>query len=228
MLALTPELTALCHGDETDPGPMPGEVSFHNWEYDEAAARLLDDHGPGPIWVFAYGSLLWSPAGNVAERRRATARDWQRSFCLEIRCWRGSPAQPGLMMGLTRGGTCEGMAQRLPDAERHAGLVKLLRREIDNDDDLDAVRWIEVETPEGTLPALAFWADPRQSSSFVQYNLREIARILARACGHVGSGAEYLQKTVTQLEELGIRDPYLWRLQELVASEIKANFVSLE
>jgi hypothetical protein len=31
-----------------------------------------------------------------------------------------------------------------------------------------------------------------------------------------------------QLEELGIHDPYLWRLQELVAAEIKANLVPLE
>jgi len=46
--------------------------------------------------------------------------------------------------------------------------------------------------------------------------------VLARACGHVGSGAEYLYNTVSHLEEFGIRDRNLWRLQQLVADEIRS------
>ncbi|TIW30865.1 MAG: gamma-glutamylcyclotransferase, partial [Mesorhizobium sp.] len=52
--------------------------------------------------------------------------------------------------------------------------------------------------------------------------LENVARVLARACGHVGSGAEYLYNTVSHLEEFGIRDRNLWRLQELVADEIRS------
>jgi cation transport protein ChaC len=53
-----------------------------------------------------------------------------------------------------------------------------------------------------------------------------VAQVLARACGHIGSGAEYLFKTVQSLEKLGIRDPYLWRVQKLVAAEVlKYNLV---
>ena len=50
--------------------------------------------------------------------------------------------------------------------------------------------------------------------------LIRVAHILARACGHIGSGAAYLYQTVSKLEEFGIRDRNLWRLQELVADEI--------
>ena len=39
-------------------------------------------------------------------------------------------------------------------------------------------------------------------------------------CGDGGSGAAYLLHTVTKLDELGIRDRNLWRLQQLVAEEI--------
>ncbi len=46
-------------------------------------------------------------------------------------------------------------------------------------------------------------------------------RSSARACGHAGSGAEYLFHTVTKLEEHGIRDRNLWQLQHLVAEEIQ-------
>jgi cation transport regulator ChaC len=52
--------------------------------------------------------------------------------------------------------------------------------------------------------------------------LARVAQILARACGHIGSGAEYLFQTVSKLEEFGIRDRNLWRLQQLVADEIRS------
>jgi glutathione-specific gamma-glutamylcyclotransferase len=51
--------------------------------------------------------------------------------------------------------------------------------------------------------------------------LEQVAHILARACGHWGSGAQYLHQTVSKLEEFGIHDENLWKLQELVAEEIK-------
>lgn len=45
--------------------------------------------------------------------------------------------------------------------------------------------------------------------------------MLATACGFRGSMAEYLYSTVNHLEELGIHDRHLWRLQELVADRIE-------
>lgn len=51
----------------------------------------------------------------------------------------------------------------------------------------------------------------------------EIAEILAKACGHWGSGAEYLFNTVCKLEERGIHDRYLWQLQRLVADRIVSD-----
>jgi cation transport protein ChaC len=47
--------------------------------------------------------------------------------------------------------------------------------------------------------------------------------MLARAVGPAGSCAEYLLNTVSHLEERGIRDRYLWRLQAMVAAEIDAT-----
>jgi cation transport protein ChaC len=44
---------------------------------------------------------------------------------------------------------------------------------------------------------------------------------LAGACGHWGTGAEYLLNTVTHLEARGIHESGLWRLQHLVAQCIE-------
>ena len=43
-----------------------------------------------------------------------------------------------------------------------------------------------------------------------------------KAVGSRGSMVEYLFNTVRHLEELGIHDPHLWRLQELVAERLDA------
>jgi ChaC-like protein len=55
----------------------------------------------------------------------------------------------------------------------------------------------------------------------------EVADVLAKAYGHWGSGAEYLHNTVAHLEEHGIRDRNLWRLQALVAERIPSHHFPL-
>jgi glutathione-specific gamma-glutamylcyclotransferase len=49
----------------------------------------------------------------------------------------------------------------------------------------------------------------------------EVADAISKACGHWGSCAEYLHNTVAHLEQHGIHDRSLWRLQELVAERIE-------
>lgn len=219
-MSLTADLVALCHRDVPEPPRNPDLVRFTDADYDRAAtevlARLIDD----PIWVFAYGSLVWKPSGDLAEQRRSTAFGWHRSFCLEMRSWRGSPEQPGLMMALRRGGSCTGIAQRLLGSNRHDVMVKLLRREIGGPIGYAALRVIDLHTDDGPLRALCFYADPHEAAGNPELPVAQVASILARACGHAGSGAEYLFRTVVALEAVGIQDPHLWQLQHLVANEI--------
>jgi len=220
-MALTAELVARCERDEPDPGPEPGRRYFTDAEYAAAAAKFIEQAPLGPLWVFAYGSLIWKPAVDTTEHRRAVAHGWHRSFCLRLTRWRGSPAQPGLMMGLRRGGRCKGIVHRIADDDRQALLVRLLRREVGNDKHLTGVRWINVDTEQGKVRALTFWAEPIGLENWVDLPLSQVAQILARACGHIGSGAAYLFHTVSKLDELGIRDRNLWRLQQMVAAEIR-------
>jgi glutathione-specific gamma-glutamylcyclotransferase len=222
-LALTEALVRLCERPEHDPGPEPGFPQFSDEDYLDAASDLLRQIGNQPIQVFAYGSLLWKPAADAIETRRARLDGFRRSFCLEIKRWRGSAAQPGLMMGLKRGGACEGAVLRFPGENRHGELVRLLRREVDCQDDFDTIQFIQAATAEGAVPAIAFWAEPEGCRYFVDHGPAGTARILARACGHLGSGAAYLYETVRKLDELGIHDTHLWDLQQRVAEEIVAR-----
>ncbi|HEY4163936.1 MAG TPA: gamma-glutamylcyclotransferase [Dongiaceae bacterium] len=220
-MALTAELVARCERPEPDPGPEAGFTHFSEAEYDVLAAELLARRSPGPFWLFAYGSLIWKPDFVALEHRRATAHGWHRAFTLELTRWRGSPSQPGLMLALERGGRCNGIVYRLPDMDHLAQMGRLLRREIGAREDVQGIRWINVETEYGRVQALTFWAGVKGPGHAGKRGLREVAGTLARACGHIGSGADYLLRTVSKLDELGIRDRNLWRLQQLVADEIQ-------
>lgn len=218
-LRLTQELVALCERIEADPGPDPSERYMDDDDYARAARHLAEQLGEAPLWVFAYGSLIWKPAFSAEEHVVGTAHGWHRAFCLEIRRWRGTPQQPGLMLALRRGGSCRGVAYRLPAADRVAQIEEMLRREISRPGGLSCLRWLPVSHDGKRIRALTFWAVARDYP-VVDHAPEQVARILARACGHLGSGASYLYHTVLNLDAHGIRDRYLWRLQHLVAEEI--------
>jgi cation transport protein ChaC len=223
---LSPELVALCERPEPRQGPEPGLCYLSVEDYHAAAQKFLDEVGDDPLWVLAYGSLLWRPAFDVASTRLAQVKGWRRDFCMKITRWRGSPKQPGLMMGLRQGGACAGVVMQVAYDDRQAQLVRLLRREVDIEEDLRSVRWIEADTDQGKMRALACWAEPVTSRMFVEKPIAEQAHMLARACGFGGSGAAYLHRTVTSLAELGLVDDYLTTLDTLVSQEIISQLAS--
>src|ERR1700745_455692 len=83
-----------------------------------------------PIWIFAYGSLMWDPefAGAVADP--ALLHGYHRSFCLYSYDYRGTRARPGLTLGLDRGGACRGIVFRLLPEALPEALDRLWEREM--------------------------------------------------------------------------------------------------
>lgn len=223
-LSLTPDLVARVHRILQDPGPEPGLVYHVDEDYDRIVGSMLASHVPGQdAWLFAYGSLIWKPEVDHVEACQGMARGWHRSFCFRITRWRATRDRPGLMMALERGGQCRGMLYRLPGATLEAQLGKLFRREFTAKPPNSMPRWIKVETVREPVRAIAFVMN-RESPAYVgRLALDEVADVLARACGHWGSGAEYLRNTVAHLEEQGIHGHNLWRLQRIVADRIERS-----
>jgi len=221
-LALTPELVALCHRIEQETAHDPRYERLTDDDFAQISARLAADREGDDLWVFAYGSLIWKPEFDTVERRRATAFGWHRSFCIELISWRGTQEQPGLMMALERGGRCDGVVFRLPHGDAVTQIERLLRREVTYRQNTGSIRWMPTVTAEGPVKALGFWVGPSGDRILSKQPLERVAATLARACGHLGSGAEYLYNTIVHLEEFGIHDRNLWALQRLVAAEIKA------
>ncbi|VVO28267.1 gamma-glutamylcyclotransferase [Pseudomonas fluorescens] len=220
---LTAEHVACVERFEPDPGPEPGTSEHTQAEFDAMVEALLLEYQPQELWVFAYGSLIWNPEFEVVESRSATAYGWHRSFCLKLTRWRGTRELPALMLALDRGGSCNGLAYRLPAQDHFKQLGLLMFREIDANPPTNVPRWISVKTESGVVRALAFVAARDGMADAGKLPMEKVAHVLARAAGHWGSSAQYLFRTVTMLKEYGIRDRNMWRIQSLVAQEIEES-----
>ena len=218
---------ALLRREIADPGPqlVDGFRPATDADYDGIVAEMLRTRPPGPFWLFGYGSLIWKPETAYEVAEQAVARGWHRRFCLgwDYR-FRGSKETPGVMLALDRGGQCRGVIYRLPEAELEAELHKLIRREMSMVPSAFPWRFIDVVATDGRQRALTFAMNRRSGRYVAGLSDEALAEVLATAVGFRGSMAEYLFSTVSKLEELGIHDKNLWRLQELVAERIEAGY----
>ncbi|MEO6013457.1 MAG: gamma-glutamylcyclotransferase [Devosia sp.] len=226
-MQLTAEHVRLVHRDVADPGPqsMAGFRNATDEDFNAIVAEMLRTRPAGPFWLFGYGSLIWRPETAFTTSRQAVVRGWHRRFCLgwDYR-YRGSAETPGLMMALDRGGQCRGMAYALPEEGLEAELHKLIRREVSMVPSAFPWRWVEAVSDEGKLTALTFAMNRKSGRYIADLDDEALAEVLATAVGFRGSMAEYVFSTVSKLEELGIHDRNLWRLQALVAERIDANY----
>lgn len=218
---------ALLRREIADPGPqlVDGFRPATDADYDGIVAEMLRTRPPGPFWLFGYGSLIWKPETAYEVAEQVVARGWHRRFCLgwDYR-FRGSKETPGVMLALDRGGQCRGVIYRLPEAELEAELHKLIRREMSMVPSAFPWRFIDVVATDGRKRALTFAMNRRSGRYVAGLSDEALADVLATAVGFRGSMAEYLFSTVSKLEELGIHDKNLWRLQELVAERIEAGY----
>jgi len=181
------------------------------------AATLAKKPAGSGWWVFAYGSLLWNPLFPFADAKPALLSGLHRRFCLWSLGTRGTIEVPGLVLGLDRGGSCRGVAYRLPARCARAELALLWRREMVVGS--YKPRWLQVKlNPAGhSQTALAFVVDRAHPQYAGGLTLARQAKVLAAAQGVFGSSADYLERARVALVTHGIVDPYLERLAVAVA-----------
>src|SRR5580658_6692540 len=169
-----------------------------------------------PVWVFAYGSLMWSPEIRFAERLPARVHGWHRSFCLYSPEYRGTREKPGLVLGLDRGGSCRGIAYRLAEATLAAEIDLIWTREMTGF--VYHMTALKIATERGPVQGYGFTVrrDSRDYAGRLAHDVA--ARIIAASKGDRGTGRDYLANTVRHLEELGIADGALHRIEKLVAA----------
>ena len=196
---------------------QPGLTPLSEAERDTNRRAILGSRRRNQsVWIFGYGSLMWNPAIHVAERRFARVHGFHRSFCLWTPLGRGSPDNPGMVLGLKPGGSCNGVALRLAPDMVESETQILWRREMFAG--VYKPRWLLAHTEHGSLQTIAFTMDTTHQRYARGVSSALTVRALATAEGRLGSSYEYLASTVAHLDELGVGDGAMHRLLRLVES----------
>ena len=169
----------------------------------------------GSRWVFGYGSLIWRPGFAFTSSSRALLRGAHRSLCVYSHRHRGTPQRPGLVFGLSRGGSCHGVAFEVPAADWPDVHAYLVAREMDRGVYREV--WRPVRLRDGrSVSALAFVVDERHVQFAGRLALAEQVRLVRAGVGESGANPEYVLETARHLRHLGIRDRYLDELVEVL------------
>jgi glutathione-specific gamma-glutamylcyclotransferase len=179
---------------------------------------------PQELWVFGYGSLMWRPDFPYVEAQRARLNGYHRCFCISSTHHRGTATRPGLVLGLDRGGICDGMALRVAPDKAAEVRAYLRRREQING--VYCERHIPVqltEAPRRDVTALTFIVERCHPSYARPAPLSKQAHQIRGAQGLSGANLDYLINTVRHLQSLGIRERNLERLVALAGPHVAAR-----
>lgn len=168
------------------------------------------------FWVFGYGSLMWNPGFPHVETAQAHLYGYRRALCIWSWVHRGTESDPGLVLGLSRGGSCKGVAFRVDPAEWGSVIAYLRERELVTNVYEEKV--VALSLADGRrVKGVTYVADPAHWQYAGSMRPAEAAKIVHRAQGKSGPNDAYLFNTLTQLRGMGIRD----HLLEEVAREVE-------
>jgi cation transport protein ChaC len=170
------------------------------------------------LWVFGYGSLMWRPGFDFVEQAPARLMGAHRALCVYSVVHRGTHAEPGLVLGLDKGGSCRGVAFRVVAGAEDDTIAYLRAREQVTDVYREATRPITLlDGSNRGFRALCYLVDPNHAQYAGALSLEDKLRIVRNGKGQAGGNIEYVLNTVRHLEKVGVHDPELAALAALLS-----------
>ena len=163
---------------------------------------------PAPLWVFAYGSLMWNPGFEFVEKRPARLFGYHRALCIYSHVHRGTKDRPGLVLGLDRGGSCKGVAYLIDPNNSDATLNYLRARELVTNVYHEAS--LELRFDSGAhIRAVTYIVDKKHVQYTGRLPLERQLELIRQGNGQSGPNRDYLIATARHLNDLNIHDPKL-------------------
>ncbi len=183
-----------------------------------AAKTLSDTDFPhDDLWVFGYGSLIWNPGFDFVEKAAARLIGEHRSLCIYSLVHRGTPEKPGLVLGLDRGGACQGVAFRVAAEKRESTIAYLRAREQVTGVYREVLRsvWLHGDARQ-RVSAVAYVADRGHGQYAGRLSVTQQAHFVRQGHGQSGANVDYVLTTVAALEAQGVHDARLHQLVGLL------------
>ena len=180
----------------------------------------------GDLWVFGYGSLMWNPGFDVRQAVPARLYGYHRRLCLWSIHYRGTAKRPGLVLGLARGGSCNGIALRVARRHTPAASAYLLKREMVNNAYRPAIKKVYLRRGDGdgdgddggggddSVDALTFISKPEHPQFAQSLSIADTVAVVLQARGEGGKNCDYVVNTARHLSHLAIECAEIHRVAE--------------
>ncbi len=168
----------------------------------------------GLIWVFAYASLMWNPGFKIDASGAGRLVGYHRSLCVYSHHHRGTRARPGLVMGLDRGGQCDGVLIGIAP-EREAQVMAYLdeRELVTNVYERLKLQVLTPASPESEkVEAWCYVVRQDHEQYAGRLPSAETCGLVRQGHGLAGPCLDYVRNTLAHLRELGINEPDLERV----------------
>lgn len=170
-----------------------------------------------PLWIFAYGSLIFRPGFSHLERRRAYVAGFARRFWQGSPDHRGVPDAPGRVVTLVclDGVACGGCAYRIDPRDAEAILTALDAREQAGFERRPLPLF---DTPGGEPfgEGVTWVAGPTNTHFLGPLPEPEIANVIRSRRGPSGTNTEYVLRLREALRELDVVDEHVERVASLL------------
>jgi cation transport regulator ChaC len=182
-----------------------------------------------PLWIFAYGSLIFRPGIPFVERRVARLDGFARRFWQGSTDHRGVPGAPGRVVTLSEEASacCWGVAYRIAAEHETDVLSELDRREQGGYER----RWVDLslESPtEGStegqtalVRALVYVALPSNPNFLGAAEFEVLVAQVRNARGPSGENRAYVLLLASALRELGVEDEHVFELERSLHDELR-------
>lgn len=163
-----------------------------------------------PVWVFAYGSLIWKQDFPFLDSRPGRITGWERRFWQGSHDHRGVADDPGRVVTLIRspGAECAGMAFLIkPDV-----FVHLDHREKNGYQRLAT----DIEFDNETVRGLVYRAAEDNAAYLGPAPPDQMAEQISRCEGPSGSNRSYVLELARALRKLGIHDDHVFEVESWV------------
>ena len=188
---------------------------------EESGRQMMQDDTSENHWVFGYGSLIWNPGFPFVSTALGRLKGAHRSLSIISHHHRGTVEQPGLVFGLTRGGSVRGMVFEVADAEWPAVRAYLEAREQVTRVYRDVMRPVLLDDGR-RVSALTFVVDERHEQFAGHLSAEEQLAMVRAGVGISGRNVDYVVNTARHLESLGIHDAVLMALARRLEADSQA------
>ena len=164
------------------------------------------------FWVFGYGSLMWRPGFAYLRSEAARVHGYHRSLCVYSYVHRGTPEQPGLVLGLDRGGSCHGTAFEVAPENWEGTIAYLRAREQVTSVYLEKRKTVTLIGSRRTVEAVTYVVDRAHRQYAGVLDVDALERHVRSGVGVSGQCIDYVNNTLAHLREMNIHDPALEQL----------------